>query len=527
MNDSKTLANAPYYISTAIPYVNGRPHLGHAYEAILTDGIARFHRLDGRTVFFLTGTDEHGEKVAKSAEKNGVTPQSFADENAAAFRAMTHLLNISFDDFIRTTEPRHHLGAQGIWRAMRESGDIYQGKYEGWYSLREEGYFSAEEITTDPATGQKLSPQGTEVTWVEEPTYFFKLSAYTDRLLKLFEERPELIQPASRRNEIISFVRQGLKDLSISRHVSRMSWGIPVPDDDQHVMYVWVDALTNYISALGYPDQTHELFQTFWTDAHHVIGKDIIRFHCVYWPAFLMSAGIDLPRHVFAHGFINVQGEKMSKSIGNVLSPDDLVRAYGVDPLRYFLLRDIPHGQDGNFSPEHAVQRMNADLANGIGNLAQRTLSFIYKNCEGRIPEPGQFIQADHELLSLAYEGLLPRMRVAMESYRPDQALAAVAELVSRADGYIDSHAPWVLRKTDVARMNTVLHVVSEVIRCSAIALLWATPNSMTALLDQMNIAQDHRNFSDIHKGARPQAGHQIAQPTGVFPRIDLESEAA
>ncbi|MCK6417459.1 MAG: methionine--tRNA ligase [Alphaproteobacteria bacterium] len=516
----------PFYLTTAIAYVNGLPHLGHAYEAILSDAIVRFKRLDGYDVFFLTGTDEHGEKVAKTAEKNGMTPKAFADMNAQGFLDMDRDLNISFDDFIRTTEPRHYKAAQAMWERLQARGDIYLGKYEGWYSVREEAYFTEDELIVDAQTGQKRTPQGTEVEWVVEPSYFFKLSAYTEKLLALYEQQPEFIQPAARRNEIISFVKQGLKDLSVSRHKSRLNWGIPVPGDDDHVMYVWLDALTNYITALGYPDMESVKFKSQWPAAHHIIGKDIIRFHCVYWPAFLMSAAVDLPRVVFAHGFINVQGEKMSKSIGNVLSPDDLIKAYGVDALRYFLLRDIPHGQDGNFAPDHAVQRMNADLANGIGNLAQRTLSFVFKNCEGKIPGAGALQPADQELLVHAYEKTLPRLRAAMNEFRPDLALAAVAELVSAADGYIDAQAPWTLRKTDPARMQTVLYVLCEVIRCAAIMMQWATPQAIAALLTQMNVPENQRQFAHVGVDHALKPDHLIEQPAGVFPRIELPAVA-
>ena len=341
----------PFYITTAISYVNGVPHLGHAYESILTDVLARFKRLDGYDVMFLTGTDEHGEKVAQTAEKNGMAPCDFADKNAATFKAMTKTLGMSHDDFIRTTQERHYKASQAIWRKLEENGDIYLGQYEGWYSVREEAYFTEDELREDPETGQKYTPLGTEVTWVEEPSYFFRLSAYTDRLIAHYDANPNAVQPDSRMNEIMSFLKQdgGLRDLSVSRHKDRLAWGIPVPDDNDHVMYVWLDALTNYITAIGYPNETDADFQKFWPADYHVIGKDITRFHAIYWPAFLMGAGLAPPKTIFAHGFINVDGTKMSKSIGNVLSPDDLLAAYGLDPLRYFLMREVAHGNDGNF----------------------------------------------------------------------------------------------------------------------------------------------------------------------------------
>lgn len=532
------MSKKPFYITTAISYVNGSPHLGHAYEAILTDVMARFQRLDGREVMFLTGTDEHGEKVAKTAEKNGMTPLAFADKNATEFREMSQTLNISHDDFIRTTEPRHYKSVQAIWEKLASKGDIYLNKYEGWYSIREEGYFTEEELTTDPHTGTKLTPQGTEVTWVEEPSYFFKLSAYTDKLLKLYEDHPEFIQPPSRRNEIISFVKGGLKDLSVSRDKSRLDWGIPVPGDDRHVMYVWLDALTNYITAPGYPDVQSETYTKFWPADFHVIGKDIIRFHCVYWPAFLLSAGVELPKTVFAHGFINVQGVKMSKSLGNVLSPANLVETYGLDPVRYLLMREIPHGQDGNFSHEHAVQRINADLANGLGNLVQRTLSMIHKNCDEKIPVPDSknYNKDDQELLNNALHmlGQSPSQNTVgrgvlglVAKFEFHKALEMIWQSgISNCDGYIDWNAPWSLKKTDIIRMNTVLYVLAEAIRGIAILTQPFMPVSCAKILDQLSIPEDERTFEHLDKKYALKPGTPIPAPQGVFPRI-VEDEAA
>ncbi len=513
------MSKGPFYITTAISYVNGVPHLGHAYEVILTDVIARFKRLDGYDVMFLTGTDEHGEKVAKTAEKNGMSPKEFADLNAGHFQAMAKTLNVSNNDFIRTTQPRHYAASQAIWTKLQEKGDIYIDKYEGWYSVREEAYFTEDELKDGPA-GQKLSPNGTEVSWVEEPSYFFRLSAYTEKLLKLYEEHPEFIQPQSRRNEIIAFVKQGLKDLSVSRHKSRLAWGIPVPGDEDHVMYVWLDALTNYITAVGYPDEKNEKFTKFWPANFHVIGKDIIRFHCIYWPAFLLSAGLALPGSVFAHGFINVQGEKMSKSVGNVLSPDGLVETYGLDQIRYFLMREIPHGQDGNFSHEQAVTRINADLANGLGNLAQRTLSMIYKNCEGRVVAPGAYTNEDKALLDRIYSDLVPGMRAQAETLQFHNVLSGIWRYVSDCDAYIDAMAPWKLKKEDPARMNTVLYVLAEAIRCVAIAVQPVMPQSAAKILEQMKIPEGERGFAHIAAASTLKPGTVIEQPQGVFPRI-------
>ncbi len=510
----------PFYITTAISYVNGVPHLGHAYESILTDVLARFKRLDGYDVMFLTGTDEHGEKVAQTAEQNGMEPRAFADKNAATFVEMTKNLGISNDDFIRTTEERHRISSQAIWKKLNDNGDIYLGKYEGWYSVREEAYFTEDELTT-AEDGQKFTPLGTEVEWVEEPSYFFKLSSYTDRLIEYYAANIDAVQPSSRMNEIVSFLKQegGLRDLSISRHKSRLKWGIPVPGDEDHVMYVWLDALTNYITALGYPDENTEDFKKFWPADYHVIGKDITRFHAIYWPAFLMAANLPLPKTIFAHGFINVGGTKMSKSIGNVLSPDDLIETYGLDQIRYFLMREIPHGQDGNFSHEQAVLRINADLANGLGNLAQRTLSMVYKNCDAKIPAPQAFTEEDKALLQQAY-AMPDQIRASFEALKINRALEHIWSVVSACDVYIDAQAPWTLKKTDTERMETVLYVLAEVIRCLAIIVQPVVPHCAPKILEQLNISEDKRMFEHMHTDHALKSGTKIDKPEGVFPRI-------
>lgn len=520
------MSKKPFYITTAISYVNGVPHLGHAYEVILTDVMARFKRLDGYDVMFLTGTDEHGEKVAKTAEKNGMKPREFADQNAAHFEAMAKTLGISNDDFIRTTQPRHYAACQKIWKKLQDKGDIYLGKYEGWYSVREEAYFTEEELTTDDK-GVKRTPHGTEVEWVVEPSYFFKLSAYTKRLLDYYAAHPDFIQPESRRNEILSFVGQegGLKDLSVSRHKSRLTWGIPVPDDEDHVMYVWLDALTNYATAVDYEGEG-EVYKKFWPADYHVIGKDITRFHAIYWPAFLMSADAPIPKHIFAHGFINVQGQKMSKSTGNVTSPDGLVETYGLDQIRYFLMREIPHGQDGNFSHELAVQRINADLANGLGNLAQRTLSQVYKNCDGAMPAPGEFTAEDKALLKAAQETMLEKFRKDANEFQFHKAIETAIAVAREADAYIDAQAPWKLKKENPERMKTVLYVLCEAIRCLGIIILPVVPASASKMLDQLKIPAGERDYSFITAKHTLKPGIPIDQPQGVFPRIEAEAEA-
>lgn len=511
-------AKSPYYITTAIAYVNGSPHLGHAYEVILTDVMARFRRLDGHQVFFMTGTDEHGEKIATTAEKAGLSPKELADRYAAEFQEMDKILGVNYDYFIRTTEVRHYQASQHLWSVLAEKGDIYLGKYEGWYSVRDEAYFGEDELTTQG--DKKFAPSGAEVTWREEPSYFFRLSAYTEKLLAYYEKHPEFIEPESRRNEIISFVKQegGLKDLSVSR--TSFDWGVPVPKDDRHVMYVWLDALTNYITGIGYPDTEEDSFKKFWPADVHVIGKDIIRFHTIFWPAFLMSAELPLPKKVFAHGFINVEGQKMSKSVGNVLSPHDLLSRYGMDQTRYFLMREIPHGQDGNFAHEQAVLRINSDLANSLGNLAQRTLSMIAKNCNEAVPQPSAFTEDDKALLDLAHIRMLPTVRHEYDRFYIHRAIEEIMRVAYEANSYIDRQAPWGLKKTDLARMETVLYVLAEVVRCLALIMQPLTPEAAGKLLDQLAAGENERSFACISSAHALKPGTKLPPPQGVFPRI-------
>jgi len=510
-----------FYITTAISYVNGPPHLGHAYESISCDVIARFMRLDGYDVMFLTGTDEHGQKVETTARASGKEPQQFCDEIAGLFQDMTRLLNISNDDFIRTTEPRHVRSVQAIWKKLEANGDIYLGKYAGWYSVRDEAFFAEDELTKAEG-GKLLAPSGAEVEWVEEPSYFFRLSAYTEKLLKHYEDNPDFILPHYRRNEVRNFVKQGLTDLSISR--TSFKWGIPVPGDENHIMYVWLDALTNYITAAGYPDVDSASFRKFWPADLHVIGKDIIRFHTVYWPAFLMSAGIELPRRVFGHGFLNIEGQKMSKSLGNVITPKAMVDEFGLDQVRYFLMREVPYGNDGSFSKESMVNRINSDLANDFGNLAQRVLSMIAKNLGGVLPVPGALTADDQALVATA-KAALPDMREAMKTQQVHRMLEAVWKVVAEANRYVDAQAPWVLRKTDPARMGTVLYVAANVVRILAIYALSITPDAATRLLVQLGVAEDRRKFSDIDTPLT--GGASLPAPAGVFPRYVEAGDAA
>ena len=503
-----------FYITTAISYPNGRPHIGHAYELIATDALARFQRCDGKDVMFLTGTDEHGIKMLQTARKEGITARELANRNAPEFQRMTKLLNASNDDFIRTTEERHRVASQAIWRAMAEKGDIYLGGYSGWYSVRDEAYYGEDE-TRMGEDGVRYGPQGTPVEWVEEESYFFRLSAYQERLLKLYEENPDFIGPAERRNEIVSFVRSGLRDLSISR--TTFDWGVPVPGDEKHVMYVWVDALTNYITAVGYPDQDAERWR-HWPADVHVIGKDIVRFHAIYWPAFLMSAGIPLPKRVFGHGFLFNRGEKMSKSVGNVIDPFTMVEHYGLDQVRYFFLREVPFGQDGSYSHEAIVNRTNADLANDLGNLAQRSLSMIAKNCEGKVPARGELLPADKAILGQA-EAALGTAREAMGRQAIHSALAAIFEVVAEANRYFAAQEPWALRKTDPARMETVLFTTAEVLRRVAILCQPYIPGSAEKLLDLLAVPADRRTFADVTEAGMLTSGTPLPPPQPVFPR--------
>ncbi len=503
-----------FYITTAISYPNGKPHIGHAYELIASDALARFQRHDGKDVLFLTGTDEHGLKMLQTARNEGIAPRELADRNTAEFQRMASALNASNDDFIRTTEQRHHVSSQAIWKAMAANGDIYKGGYAGWYSVRDEAYYGEEE-TELRADKIRYGPQGTPVEWVEEASYFFKLSAYQGRLLALYESQPDFIGPSERRNEILSFVRSGLKDLSISR--TTFDWGIPVPGDEAHVMYVWVDALTNYITAAGYPDTSAERWR-YWPCDVHVIGKDITRFHTVYWPAFLMSAGIELPRRVFGHGFVFNRGEKMSKSVGNVIDPFALAQHYGLDQLRYFLLREIPFGQDGSYSHEAIVNRTNADLANDLGNLAQRSLSMIAKNCGGLVPARGTLLDADTAILEQSTRAL-QTARGAMSEQGIHHALAAIFAVVAEANRYFAGQEPWALKKNDPARMETVLWTTAEVIRRVAILCQPFIPGSAGKLLDLLSVPRDRRDFVHLGEADELVAGTVLPAPEPVFPR--------
>ena len=505
-----------FYVTTPIFYVNDLPHIGHAYTTVACDVLARFMRLDGFTVKFLTGTDEHGQKVENAAKEAGETPKDFVDRVSQRFRDLRGPLGFTNDDFIRTTEDRHTASVQQLWRELVARDEIYLGAYEGWYSVRDEAFYTEAELIDGQA------PTGAPVEWVEEPSYFFRLSAWQDRLLAFYEANPDFIGPQTRRNEVISFVKGGLNDLSVSR--TSFQWGVPVPDDTDHVMYVWIDALTNYITAAGYPDADSADYKTFWPAALHMVGKDILRFHAVYWPAFLMAAGLEPPARVYAHGWWTIEGEKMSKSLGNAIEPLALVEQYGLDQIRYFLLREVPFGNDGDFSHRALIGRINGDLANDFGNLAQRVLSMIAKNCEGRVPEPGAFHDDDQALLDSA-GGLLDIMRDHLRRQEFHSALIAQWRVIGEANRYIDAQAPWALRKTAPARMATVLYVLAETIRYLAILAQPVMPIAAGRMLEQLSVSEAARGFACLDADFSLTPGTALPKPEGVFPRYVEEAE--
>lgn len=501
------------YLTTPIYYVNDKPHIGHAYTSLATDVLARWHRLAGREVYFLTGTDEHGQKVEKAAQDAGEDPQAFTDRVSQAFRDLTVTMGFSNDGFIRTTEPRHHAACQALWNRLVERGQIYLGAYEGWYAVRDEAFYGADELTE--REGVKYAPSGAAVDWVREPSYFFRLSEWSEKLLEFYETHPDFIAPTSRRNEVLSFVKSGLSDLSISR--TSFHWGVPVPGDDAHVMYVWLDALTNYITALGYPNENTELWK-FWPANLHFVGKDILRFHAIYWPAFLMAADLPPPMRVFAHGWWTNEGQKISKSLGNVIDPLALVEEFGLDPVRYFLLREVPFGQDGDFARGALVNRLNGELADVLGNLANRTLSLIQRNCEGRLPPIAVPAEADAALIA-PLETLVENVEKLLETQQYHLALEEIFAQVRGANGYITVQAPWALKKTDPLRMAAVLRHLHTALRAYATVLQPFMPGSMSALLDQLGVPAEVRSLEGLTT-ALPE-GLVLPAPSPLFRKVE------
>ena len=516
----------PYYITTAIAYPNGRPHIGHAYEVVAADAIARFQRMQGRDVRFTTGTDEHGLKMVKTARDKGVEVQALCDEMSGYFKGMCAKLNISHDRFVRTTEPAHHDASVAIWEAMKANDDLYLDRYEGWYSVRDEAFYEEKELTTGEG-GVKLSPQGTPVEWTVEESWFFRLSNYAQPLLDFYAANPNFIRPESRRNEVLKFVEGGLRDLSVSR--TSFDWGVKVPGSPDHVMYVWVDALTAYMSALGYPDKTGD-WGKYWPANLHLIGKDIVRFHTVYWPAFLMSAKLPLPKQVFGHGFLLARGgEKMSKSLGNVVDPLELADRFGVDALRYFFLREVSFGQDGSYSAEAIVGRGNTELGNAFGNLAQRVLSFIAKNLDGALPEIHGHTDADTALFDAVGRAVSQDIPAAFEDLALQQGIDQWLQACFACNQYVDEQAPWALRKTDPERMQTVLATLYIAIAELAVAILPIIPGKAADLLDAMGVPAANRTYAGI--GAHwysplAESDFRLAAPTPLFPRLEMPVES-
>ena len=507
--------NNTYYITTPIYYVNDVPHIGHAYTSVASDVIARFMRLCGKDVMFLTGTDEHGQKVEKAAINKNIDPQKFTDQTSESFRHLMTAIHISNDDFIRTTESRHKEAVAVFWQKLLDNGTIYEGFYEGWYAVRDEAFFDESELTSDG-----LAPTGAPVEWVKEPSYFFNLSKWQDKLLEFYEANPDFIRPISRRNEVISFVKSGLKDLSVSR--TTFNWGIKVPNNQKHVIYVWLDALANYISAIGYPDEQSN-YGKFWPADLQVVGKDILRFHAVYWPAFLMAAEVPLPKTIMAHGWWTNEGQKISKSLGNTIDPIKLIDEFGVDQVRYFLMREVTFGADGNFARSNLITRINSELSNKIGNLLQRTTAFVYKNNDGKVPLLAQ------KIIDKIYE--LPILKTAikfaeqnillMEKTEINKILENIINLAEEANIYIDSEAPWNLKKIDHDKMLEVLYTLLEVLRYIAIMLQAFIPSSANKMLDQLGVDKDERLFKHLVRDYALRAGSDILEPTIIFPKFE------
>ena len=516
-----------YYLTTPIYYVNDKPHIGHAYTTLACDALARFKRLDGYDVMFLTGTDEHGQKVQKSAEEKGIDPKTFTDQVSQNFRDLTIIMDFKNTDFIRTTEPRHYKACQKLWQKLMENGDIYLGSYAGWYAVRDEAFYNEDEIKDGKA------PSGASVEWLEEPSYFFKLSSFQDRLLDHYDKHLEFVAPKSRFNEVKSFVKGGLHDLSVSR--ASFDWGVPVPNDggandDKHVMYVWLDALTNYLTAAGYGAGAvgEENFSHRWPADLHMVGKDILRFHAVYWPAFLMAADLPLPKRIYAHGWWTNEGQKISKSLGNVIDPIEIAEKYGLDQMRYFMLREVPFGNDGDFSHASMVHRINGDLANDLGNLSQRVLSMVHKNCDGIMPDLlGRPLTADDDAILALLDGLLERQRGHYDAQSFHEAIKDIWDVVAAANRYVDATAPWALAKTDRDRMEVVLWVMAQTLHQVAILIQPITPKAAAEMLNQLGIAEDARGFEQLRAGHRLAGGWKIEKPTPIFPRFILNDDGA
>ena len=486
--------NKNFYITTPIYYPSGKPHMGHAYSSIVADIFARFKRLENYNVLFLTGTDEHGQKIEKEAKKNNKDPKIFCDELSENFRSLTKTLSLSNDDFIRTTEIRHHKSVIEIWNRLVKSGDIYLDKYSGWYSVSDEAFYDEDEI--ENIDGYKKSKaSGSAVEWVEEESYFFKLSAWSDKLLEFYNKNPNFVLPKSRKNEVVKFVEKGLKDLSISR--TSFSWGIPVPKNDKHIIYVWLDALTNYISALNFPNEDDKKYKNFWPADIHIIGKDILRFHAVFWPAFLLAAKLPTPKRIFGHGWILSEDKKMSKSLGNILDPLEIIDKYGIDQLRYYLVKEVSLGNDGSISLENLKNCINNDLANNYGNLCQRVFSFVKKNCKNKIPLSVKLNDQDKKLLDNLKDNL-PKLITLMNNQELNEYIKTVVSFSFDANKYFNDSEPWTVKKKDPERMNAIIFTVVEQIKNISILLNPIIPMATNKVLSMINISSENLSIDNI-----------------------------
>jgi methionyl-tRNA synthetase len=512
--------NKNFYITTPIYYPSGKPHMGHAYSSIVADIFARFKKLEGYNVFFLTGTDEHGLKIQREAERNKKDPKVFCDELSEKFKNLTKILNLSNNDFIRTTEKRHHDSVEEIWNRLVKSGDIYLDKYSGWYSVSDEAYYDEDEI--EEIDGKKLSKiSGSPVDWVEEESYFFKLSAWGKKLLQHYKDNNDFILPVSRKNEVIKFVEKGLKDLSVSR--TSFSWGIPVPKNNKHVIYVWLDALTNYLSGINFPDTNNKNYKNFWPADIHIIGKDILRFHAIYWPAFLLAANIPLPKKIFGHGWILSDDKKMSKSLGNILDPIDIIKNYGIDQLRYYLVKEVSLGNDGSISMDNLKNCINNDLANNYGNLCQRVFSFIKKNCLNKIPKSTNLSDQDNKLINNLKDNI-PKLIKLMNNQNLNEYIKIVVSFSFNANKYFNDSEPWALKEKDPLRMQTILFTISEQIKNISILLNPIIPEATTKILDIMNIDKENISISSINKLEFINHDKELKKLEILFKKIDNDN---
>ena len=509
-----------FYITTPIYYPSGKPHMGHAYSSIVADIIARFKRIEGCNVIFLTGTDEHGQKIQKEAEKNNKDPKKFCDEISETFRSLTKLLNLSNNDFIRTTEPRHYKSVRDIWNRLIKSGDIYLDKYSGWYSISDEAYYDKDEI--EDKNGKKVSKiSGSTVEWVEEESYFFKLSSFQEKLLDHYRKNNDFILPNSRKNEVVRFVEKGLKDLSVSR--TSFTWGIPVPENQKHIIYVWLDALTNYLSALNFPNTEDEKYKSFWPADVHIIGKDILRFHAVYWPAFLFAANLPLPKRIFGHGWILSDDKKMSKSLGNILDPIEVVKDYGVDQLRYYLIKEVSLGNDGSVSMKNLKNCINNDLANNYGNLCQRVFSFLKKNCKNKIPKFKNFEKNDTKLIN-SIKNNIPFLIDLINKQNLNEYIKSVVNFSFDANKYFNDSQPWLFKEKDPERMNTILYTIVEQIKNISILLNPIIPLSTKKVLNTINISDKDISIDTIKKDDTLNCSLELKNLEILFKKIENDN---